>query len=55
MYRLVEDMRRRLQAAFPAECGVGGSSDGGSDGPSILCIGYGHLGDGNLHLNISGG
>lgn len=49
MYTLVEDMRERLTDAFP---------DGrppGSDpaAPEIAVVGYGHLGDGNLHLNIS--
>ena len=76
MYQLVDDMRRRLAAAFPGQAGGGGggsgsgggrgasgsssSSSGGSSGggggePPIRVAGYGHLGDGNLHLNISGG
>jgi D-2-hydroxyglutarate dehydrogenase len=63
MYRLVEDMRRRLAAAFPDQASSsssssssrGSGSGGGGDGAAILVAGYGHLGDGNLHLNISGG
>lgn len=36
--------------------GSGGSSasGGGDAGEAIRVVGYGHLGDGNLHLNISG-
>ncbi|GLC43157.1 hypothetical protein PLESTB_000857000 [Pleodorina starrii] len=41
MYELVEALRARLAAAgFGADAGV-------------LVVGYGHIGDGNLHLNIS--
>lgn len=64
MYRLVEDMRGRLAAAFPGRAGSGsggsgvdggsGSSSSSGDWPPIRVAGYGHLGDGNLHLNISG-
>lgn len=64
MYQLVEDMRRRLAAAFPqqaaeppaaaAEDGAPSGGGGSVDGPPIRVAGYGHLGDGNLHLNISG-
>lgn len=66
MYRLVEDMRGRLAAAFPGRAGSGTSGSGGGDSsssgsssssgdwPPIRVAGYGHLGDGNLHLNISG-
>ncbi len=65
MYQLVEDMRDCLAAAFPQQAAAGAAAaaapngaggDGGSaDGPPIRVAGYGHLGDGNLHLNISGG
>ncbi|EFJ45502.1 hypothetical protein VOLCADRAFT_63840 [Volvox carteri f. nagariensis] len=41
MYDLVEVMRSRLAAG-------GYGSDAG-----VLVVGYGHIGDGNLHLNIS--
>lgn len=53
MYALVEDMRARL-AGWPAGW-VGSKLD-----PSrrrevpLRVVGYGHAGDGNLHLNISG-
>jgi len=40
MYRLVEEMRERLDARGWAAHGV-------------HAVGYGHIGDGNLHLNIS--
>jgi D-2-hydroxyglutarate dehydrogenase len=69
MYRLVEDMRGRLAAAFPGQAGSSSSSSSGGSGssrssndsssssskdwPPIRVAGYGHLGDGNLHLNIS--
>ncbi|KAL4440007.1 hypothetical protein ABPG75_003008 [Micractinium tetrahymenae] len=66
MYQLVEDMRERLASAFPQQAAAvgpppsedsGGSGSGSSsssrDGPPIRVAGYGHLGDGNLHLNIS--
>jgi FAD/FMN-containing dehydrogenase len=45
MYRLVEDVRHRLTA-----------SDSASSDPAkfqVKVVGYGHLGDGNLHLNVS--
>ena len=45
MYDLVLDMRKRLHA-------VDDSTPGDDDG-GVLVVGYGHLGDGNLHLNIS--
>ena len=58
MYGLVQDMRARLAAAFPQQAANSGSSSSssssGEDGPPIQVVGYGHLGDGNLHLNISG-
>jgi FAD/FMN-containing dehydrogenase len=47
MYDLVEDMRGRV-AAKVAE---GAGSDFDFSGVSV--VGYGHLGDGNLHLNVS--
>ena len=39
MYQMVERMKKRL-------------SDGGIKEDEIGVVGYGHLGDGNLHLNI---
>jgi FAD/FMN-containing dehydrogenase len=41
MYDLVEVLRARL-------AGAGYGPDAG-----VLVVGYGHIGDGNLHLNIS--
>lgn len=37
MYGLVEDMRERLKGWSP----------------DVKVVGYGHVGDGNLHLNVS--
>lgn len=42
MYDIVEAARVRMTEIFPEEAG----------GP-IKVVGYGHLGDGNIHLNIS--
>jgi D-lactate dehydrogenase (cytochrome) len=43
MYQLVHDMRQHLSERLPAR----------ADGkPAFECVGYGHVGDGNLHLNI---
>ena len=39
MYQLVDAVRKRLH----------------DHGPSVTVTGYGHVGDGNLHLNISDG
>ena len=47
MYELVEDMRQRIKAAAAS------SSDRSFDFGAVSVVGYGHLGDGNLHLNIS--
>ena len=44
MYCLVEDMRERLHQRFGP----------GAPGGEIRVTGYGHMADGNLHLNISG-
>ena len=40
MYGLVEEVRERLARGLP------GRTD-------VLAVGYGHVGDGNLHLNVS--
>ncbi|OTA80163.1 hypothetical protein M434DRAFT_401876 [Hypoxylon sp. CO27-5] len=45
MYRLVEDVRKRL-----ADAGLSGETD---DYPVVDVVGYGHMGDSNLHLNIA--
>ena len=37
MYQLVEEVRARVQHL----------------GPDVVVAGYGHVGDGNLHLNVS--
>jgi FAD/FMN-containing dehydrogenase len=39
MYDLVEEVRQQVRCF----------------GPSVLVTGYGHVGDGNLHLNVSDG
>lgn len=44
MYRLVEDVQQRLDQGLP------------KDDPAfkdVKALGYGHVGDGNLHLNVS--
>jgi FAD/FMN-containing dehydrogenase len=45
MYRLVEDTRARI-----VEAGLLGDTD---DYPVVEVVGYGHMGDSNLHLNVS--
>lgn len=47
MYGVVEEARRRVEQAFP-------DGDVGGGGLPAAVVGYGHLGDGNVHLNISG-
>ncbi|RSH81472.1 hypothetical protein EHS25_006829 [Saitozyma podzolica] len=46
MYSLVERIRERLHQAGLLE------GDGKKEGPIRAVIGYGHMGDGNLHINI---
>ena len=46
MYRLVEDTRNRLQSA-------GLVGDDPEKHPVVGVVGYGHMGDSNLHLNVS--
>lgn len=45
MYNFVEEIQQRLEAA-----GLVGETD---DFPVISSVGYGHIGDGNLHLNVA--
>jgi FAD/FMN-containing dehydrogenase len=45
LYRLVEDTRTRIQNA-----GLMGDTD---DHPVVEVVGYGHMGDSNLHLNVA--
>ncbi|KAI5864633.1 D-lactate dehydrogenase 2 mitochondrial precursor [Durotheca rogersii] len=45
MYKLVEDVRKRVEDA-----GLKGETD---EYPIIEVIGYGHMGDSNLHLNVA--
>ncbi|KAL2155978.1 hypothetical protein VTH82DRAFT_722 [Thermothelomyces myriococcoides] len=45
MYKLVEDTRARIEAA-----GLLGDTD---ESPVRAVVGYGHMGDANLHLNVS--
>lgn len=46
MYSLVEKMRDHLREAGILE------GDGSARGPIRAVAGYGHMGDGNLHINI---
>ncbi|WRT69360.1 uncharacterized protein IL334_006344 [Kwoniella shivajii] len=46
MYGLVEKMRTKLREGGVLE------GDGNKDGPIRAVAGYGHMGDGNLHINI---
>ena len=41
MYSLVEEVRERLRAGLPDHL------------QDVQAVGYGHVGDGNLHLNVS--
>ncbi|KAH8674084.1 hypothetical protein BX600DRAFT_480183 [Xylariales sp. PMI_506] len=45
MYRLVDDTRERIDAA-----GLRGDTD---EFPVVDVVGYGHMGDANLHLNVA--
>jgi D-lactate dehydrogenase (cytochrome) len=45
MYNFVDEIQARLDSA-----GLVGRTD---DFPVIECVGYGHIGDGNLHLNVA--
>ncbi|KAI1393897.1 uncharacterized protein F4822DRAFT_386318 [Hypoxylon trugodes] len=45
MYQLVEDVRKRMEDA-----GLKGETD---DYPVVDVVGYGHMGDSNLHLNVA--
>ena len=46
MYKLVEDTRRRLDSA-------GLIGDDPDQHPVVSVVGFGHMGDANLHLNVS--
>lgn len=46
MYSVCEKVRRRLQDKGLLK------GDGSNDGSIRACVGYGHMGDGNIHLNI---
>lgn len=45
LYELVEDTRQRLDSA--------GLMGDGHDKPVVAVVGYGHMGDSNLHLNVA--
>ena len=47
LYKLVEDTQSRL-----AEAGLVGGQDENEDRPVVDVVGYGHMGDSNLHLNV---
>lgn len=46
MYAVCEAVRKRLQDKGLLK------GDGTPEGPVKACVGYGHMGDGNIHLNI---
>jgi D-2-hydroxyglutarate dehydrogenase len=55
MYELVEAVRQRLGCREGGDVRLSASAGGnpsGSDG-GVRVVGYGHVGDGNLHLNVS--
>jgi FAD/FMN-containing dehydrogenase len=53
MYELVRDVRGRLrQSVVESEAAEGEDGTGLGEG-GLIVTGYGHLGDGNLHLNIA--
>ncbi|KAI8923453.1 hypothetical protein BC831DRAFT_35156 [Entophlyctis helioformis] len=54
LYSLVDEMRRHLTAKklFSASEAEGGAPSSGGDRVSHI-VGFGHMGDGNLHLNIT--
>ncbi|KAI9852018.1 MAG: hypothetical protein M1838_002141 [Thelocarpon superellum] len=58
MYKLVEDVRERLEAAQLLGLSAATSPSSSKDGddstyPVVGVVGYGHMGDSNLHLNIA--
>jgi D-2-hydroxyglutarate dehydrogenase len=52
MYALVEETRNRLDALF-SEGSLDPATHAVGDHARLRVVGYGHLGDGNLHLNVS--
>ncbi|KAL2124042.1 hypothetical protein VTJ04DRAFT_407 [Mycothermus thermophilus] len=48
LYKLVEDTKTRI-----AEAGLLSEEDGDDSRPVRAVVGYGHMGDANLHLNVS--
>ncbi|KAK7746137.1 D-lactate ferricytochrome c oxidoreductase [Diatrype stigma] len=48
LYRLVDDTRQRLRDA-----GLAGASIDDESFPVVDVLGYGHMGDSNLHLNVA--
>jgi D-2-hydroxyglutarate dehydrogenase len=53
MYDLVVETRNRLAAAASASASASTSASTSFDASKVSVLGYGHLGDGNLHLNVS--
>lgn len=51
MYDIVEEMRDRIASWMSSSANL--SFDEKQRRASVRVVGYGHLGDGNLHLNIS--
>lgn len=50
LYQLVDDVRERMNEA--GLVGAGGLADTTDSYPVVDVVGYGHMGDGNLHLNV---
>jgi FAD/FMN-containing dehydrogenase len=50
LYQLVDDVRDRMEQQ--GLIGGGGLADTDASHPVVDVVGYGHMGDGNLHLNI---
>jgi FAD/FMN-containing dehydrogenase len=63
LYGIVPEMEQRVRRAVAPAAGAGAEAGGGSaDAPAtpalgdapepVVVVGFGHLGDGNLHLNV---
>jgi len=52
-YELVERAREGLREEGVGLATAGAGAEGGREGVSVKVVGYGHLGDSNLHLNVA--